>query len=197
MYSSDVRSDHFIFVGGDQPKPDPLQMVEDFWTLFTNPNAPPQWAFGWHQSRWGYNSTQSLRDVVQGYADEQLPLDGIWGDSDYMDNYKPFTVGQGSYKDLGDFVKELHDSDLHFMPIMKSWIAVRPNSGYEPYDAVAGTDMVLKASKFMKEDFVGKTFSGDAITMDLFNDEAVKKYTSFMTNFFNELVAFDGVWYGA
>ena len=44
----------------------------------------PQWALGWHQSKWGWNSTDKLAQAVDNYNAHNLPLDAIWSDVDYF-----------------------------------------------------------------------------------------------------------------
>jgi alpha-glucosidase (family GH31 glycosyl hydrolase) len=56
--------------------------------MIGNPAKMPQWALGWHQSRFGYNNTQDLRDSMQKYLSFELPIDAQWTDIDIMDNFK-------------------------------------------------------------------------------------------------------------
>ena len=67
------------------------------------------WALGWHQCKWGYKNTSELMEVKQGYENLTLPLDTIWSDIDYMDAYKDFTFDPVNYKDLPQFVNDLHE----------------------------------------------------------------------------------------
>ena len=39
---------------------------------------------GYHQSRWGYNSSQKLLQILQSFSDYNLPIDTIFSDIDYM-----------------------------------------------------------------------------------------------------------------
>lgn len=49
------------------------------------PTIPPFWSLGFHQSRWGYDSVDALTEVISNYEANDLPLDTIWSDIDYMD----------------------------------------------------------------------------------------------------------------
>jgi len=82
--------------------------IFDFFILLDNPNPemttlkyhkiigvpllPPFWAFGWHQCKYGYNSTQEMIDVYENYKKFNFPLDVLWSDIDYMDRWRDFTV---------------------------------------------------------------------------------------------------------
>ena len=41
---------------------------------------------GYHQSRWGYDNIQSLQNVILNFQKNDLPLDTLWSDLDYMIN---------------------------------------------------------------------------------------------------------------
>ncbi len=49
---------------------------------------------GWHQCRWGYNSTEAMKEVIEGYETGKFPLDVLWSDIDYMNQYEDFTVSE-------------------------------------------------------------------------------------------------------
>jgi alpha-glucosidase (family GH31 glycosyl hydrolase) len=59
-------------------------------SIVGNPVLVPQWAFGWHQSRWGVRNTSMLYDNIEKYAKYDLPLDTQWSDIDYMHDYQDF-----------------------------------------------------------------------------------------------------------
>lgn len=65
------------------------------------PVVTPQWALGWHQCRWGYRTTAHLQAVVAQYKLNNLPLDCMWSDIDYMEDYKNFEVDPVNFADLG------------------------------------------------------------------------------------------------
>ena len=44
----------------------------------------PYWSLGFHQCRWGYHSTQNIRDVYENYVAYELPIDTFWGDIDIL-----------------------------------------------------------------------------------------------------------------
>ena len=48
---------------------------------------PPFWSLGFHQSRWGYKNAYELTNIMYGYESNDIPLDTIWSDIDYMIDY--------------------------------------------------------------------------------------------------------------
>jgi len=55
------------------------------------PVLTPQWALGWHQSRWGYTSLAEVKKVESKFRSFGLPLEVIWTDIDYMNDYRTFS----------------------------------------------------------------------------------------------------------
>ena len=51
---------------------------------------PPKWAFGLAQSRFGYKTAEDVREVARQYKENDLPLDMICMDIDYMQDYADF-----------------------------------------------------------------------------------------------------------
>lgn len=66
---------------------------------------------------------------MKGYAENGIPLDVQWSDIDYMVSYRDFTIDDSDYryKGLPEFVKELNDKDMHYIPIIDAGISLRPN----------------------------------------------------------------------
>ena len=65
-----------------------LDIVKAFRTLIGRSYIPPKWAFGYGQSRWGYQSADDIRKVVKGYRDNGIPLDSVYMDIDYMERFR-------------------------------------------------------------------------------------------------------------
>ena len=53
----------------------PGGVAASYLDLVGRPVLIPQWALGWHQCRWGYNSTNALRYVNGNFSKFNLPLD--------------------------------------------------------------------------------------------------------------------------
>ena len=68
---------------------------------------PPLWAFGYGQSRFGYETEKDFRAVADGYQENGIPLDYICMDIDYMDGYRDFSFNEKSFPDIAAFVSEM------------------------------------------------------------------------------------------
>ena len=194
VFAAGGVGDHFIFVGGAQFTPEPLTIIQSFQKFIAKPLIPPQWSLGWHQCRWGYNDTAKMRAVVQSYKDEELPLDAMWNDIDYLKDYRSFTYNKDfGFADLGEFVNELHNQNLKYVPITDSAIAMRPDKsqGYMPYLLTDGFRAFIKDYK--GDNFVGMVWPNDAVYMDWFHPEAAHLWRGFIQELY-EQVPFDGIW---
>jgi len=58
--------------------------------------------------------------VVENFKKAKIPLDTIWNDIDYMQNYLDFTLDSVNYpeKELSSFVEELHANGQHYVLIL-------------------------------------------------------------------------------
>lgn len=130
---------HFMTIGGVLDfyffsGPRPMDVVRQYQKLIGFPVMHPFWALGFHQCRWGYSNVEETRLVVTNFRKNQLPLDTIWNDIDYMDKYKDFTTDPVNFPvhEVQKFVKELHSMNMTYMAIIDPAILIE--EGYEPYD---------------------------------------------------------------
>lgn len=140
-------------------------------TIVGTPVLIPQWALGWNQCKWGYNDTDALKAVVQGYADAEIPLDTQWSDIDWMNNYQDFVFDPVNFKDLPDFVDDLHTKDMHYIPIIDAGLAKR-SQGYQPYTDGVDKDVfiMVEGASGEKEIFTGQVWPDDAAFPDFFGE---------------------------
>jgi alpha-glucosidase len=68
-----------------------------------------------------------LREIYDNYKKYKIPLDTLWSDIDYMENYKDFTFDPTNFAGLPKLIEDLHNDDKHYIPIIDAGIAQRPN----------------------------------------------------------------------
>jgi len=49
-----------------------------------------------------------LRAIYDNYKKYEIPLDTLWSDIDYMDNYKDFTFDPNNFAGLPKLIEDLH-----------------------------------------------------------------------------------------
>lgn len=67
--------DLYFFVG-----PTPDAVIEQYTRLIGRPPLYDPRVLGLHQCRYGYQSLDEWKQVIQGYEEAMLPLDGVWFD---------------------------------------------------------------------------------------------------------------------
>lgn len=153
-------------ISGDSPD----DIVHQFRELVGRSYIPPRWAFGYGQSRWGYRSADEIREVVRKYRENDIPLDAVYLDIDYMERYKDFTVNRETFPDFKDFVREMREEDIHLVPIIDG--GVKKEEGYEVYEEGRENGYFCKDAE--GEDFVIGVWPGKCCFPDMLNEDARK-----------------------
>ena len=109
-----------------------LDIVKTFRQIIGRSYIPPKWAFGFGQSRWGYQNEEDIRTVVRGYRENGIPLDSVYLDIDYMEQFKDFTVDEKHFPNFPEFVEEMKQEHIHLVPIIDAGVKIE--EGYEVYE---------------------------------------------------------------
>jgi alpha-glucosidase len=82
----------FYFISGPSPK----AVVQQYSEIIGKPAQMPFWAFGFHMCRWegDFSTLERLQKVVDRMRKEDLPLETVWSDLDYMHKKRNFTAGE-------------------------------------------------------------------------------------------------------
>lgn len=144
------------------------EIIKEFRGLIGRSYIPPLWAFGYGQSRWGYRSAEDIRQVVKNYRDNQIPLDSVYLDIDYMERYKDFTVNEEAFPDFEGFVSEMKQQGIHLVPIIDG--GVKAEDGYDVYEE--GREKGYFCKDEDGKDFVLGVWPGRCCLPDMLNEEA-------------------------
>ncbi|UCF62586.1 MAG: alpha-glucosidase, partial [Anaerolineaceae bacterium] len=115
---------------------------ERYTELTGRPVLPPRWAFGYHQSRWGYKSEGMIRELVAGFLEHALPISAIHLDIDYMKGYRVFTVDSERFPDLAGFTHELESQGIKIVTILDCGVKSDPQ--YSVYNEGLAEDVFCK-----------------------------------------------------
>eukprot|EP01022_Parablepharisma_sp_SALTPOND_P023119 TRINITY_DN47_c0_g3_i5.p1 TRINITY_DN47_c0_g3~~TRINITY_DN47_c0_g3_i5.p1 ORF type:complete len:1831 (+),score=197.47 TRINITY_DN47_c0_g3_i5:4228-9720(+) len=166
------------------------EVIRSYQYLIGRPEPLPYWAFGYHQSRWGYRDIEHLKDVVNKFEEFNIPCDAIWMDKDYMDQYKDFTVDRKKWYGLKQFVQNLHSKGKHFVAIVDAAIAI--DTDYSTYNKGLEMDVYIK-SLFTAKPLVGVTWPGYSVWVDYLHPSA-EKFWEDELELFHQQVEYDGLW---
>ena len=135
------------------------------------PMMPPMWAFGWQQCRFGYVTDELWYETTEKYDEFKIPIDTMWADIDYMDDYKIFSISPSRYSNLTKYVKHIRETkNMTFVPIMDAGVAVREDvDNY--YTLKTGLDKkVFIKQALSDEPMTGGVWCGNAYFPDFYNE---------------------------
>lgn len=184
--------DLYFFSGPTQP-----EVTQQYLEVIGLPALQSYWGFGFHQCRWGYQNWSVTEDVVNTYRNFGIPLETIWNDIDYMNQYRDFEndhVNFG-YDEGKAFLQRLHDNGQHYIPIVDSAIyAPNPENAsdaYPTYDNGKDSNSLLLNPD--RSIYYGAVWPGYTVFADFLEN-------STHTWWKNEIVAYyqkipiDGIW---
>ncbi len=116
------------FITGDTVR----DILKQFRNLIGRSYIPPKWAFGFGQSRWSYKNEEEVRAVADGHEKNGIPLDMIYLDIDYMDQYKDFTVSEERFPKFEKFVFDMKKRGIRLIPIIDAGVKIE--KGYQTYE---------------------------------------------------------------
>ena len=145
-------------------------IVKQFRKVIGRSYIPPKFAFGFGQSRWGYETKEDFCKVADGYRDNHIPLDMIYMDIDYMQDFKDFTLNEENFQDFPGFVQEMKDKNIRMIPIIDAGVKVE--DGYSVYEE--GVEKQYFCKREDGSDFVAVVWPGDTHFPDVLNADARK-----------------------
>lgn len=143
-------------------------IVRQFRGIIGRSYIPPKFAFGYGQSRWGYRTKEDFREVAAGYRKNQIPLDMIYMDIDYMEGYKDFTLNEENFQDFPEFVKEMKEQNIRLVPIIDAGVKIE--EGYSICEEGEQGGYFCKRED--GSDFVAAVWPGYTHFPDVLNPEA-------------------------
>ena len=143
-------------------------IVKQFRRVIGRSYIPPKFAFGFGQSRWGYKTKEDFRKVAAGYRENHIPIDMIYMDIDYMQDFKDFTLHEENFKDFPEFVNEMKEQEIRLIPIIDAGVKVE--KGYSVYEEGVENNYFCKRED--GSDFVAAVWPGDTHFPDVLNPDA-------------------------
>ncbi|CAK4032302.1 alpha-glucosidase [Lecanosticta acicola] len=185
----------FYFLSGPTPK----QAIAQYHTgIVGTPGMQPYWALGFHQVRWGYQNWTNLQDVIDLYAQQNIQLESVMSDLDYLLVDRIFTLNPGHY-DLEpgrEFLARLHANGQYWVPILDPNVYI-PNpqnasDAYPTYDRGAALNAYVR--KDNQSFYEGDEWPGYSVFLDAAPGTNGEKFWTDEIKRFHDLISFDGFW---
>lgn len=153
------------------PGKDLKQVLRRYYALTGSSQLQQKWVYGFHQSRWSYASAEEVAEVARNFRENQLPLDAIHMDIDYMDGYRVFTFDKERFSQPEKLMSDLKAQGIRAVAIVDP--GVKEDPGYYVYDEG------VKQGHFAKtpdgDVYVGAVWPGASVFPD-FSQEKTRKW---------------------
>ena len=146
----------------------PLDVVKKFRVLIGKSYIAPFWSFGFQQSRWSYATSAAVQSVIDSYKNNGFPIDAVYLDIDYMEDFKDFTVSEERFPEFESFVASAKNENIHLVPIIDAGVKVE--TGYDVYEEGRANNYFCKDKN--GEDFIAAVWPGKVCFPDFLNKEA-------------------------
>lgn len=150
------------------------QVVSEFRQAIGQSYIPPLFAFGYQQSRWGYQREEDVKEAVLRHRQFSIPLDAVYLDIDYMERFKDFTIDSGRFPDMEGLIRQLGEHGVKLIPIIDAGVKVE--SGYRTYEEGVERGYFVKTRE--GEVFTGGVWPGKSHFPDVFSSEVRKWFGS-------------------
>jgi len=128
--AGDGQLDYFFFGGGTNHAM--RNVVNRYTELTGRPTMLPKWAFGYHLSRWSFNSQTWVEWLAQEFRTRDFPLDTIYLDLDYMDAdandyYQDGTLRQLTFNfrfpNVQGMINYTGQRGVQLVPLIEPWLS--------------------------------------------------------------------------
>lgn len=184
FFGADEGNLDYYFILGDKMK----EVVGGYTYLTGTTPLPQLWALGYHQSRWGYDSADCMRDIAKKYREYEMPCESIHFDIDYMDGYRVFTWNEEDYGKPGEVIEELTEQGFKTVCIIDPGVKVDD----EYYVYKEGMEKGYFAKTPEGEAYVNAVWPGDSVYPDFGNPD-VRSWWSGLHKYLVDL-GVRGVW---
>lgn len=157
-YGADGGNLDYYMIAGEK-----MTDIISGYTYLTGRTPLPQlWTLGYHQSRWGYESAEDIREVAETCRALQIPCDAVHFDIDYMDGYRVFTWNEKAFGKPGEIVREIAEKGFKAVCIIDP--GVKSDRAYRKYQEGIAKDYFAKTPE--GEVYVNAVWPGDSVYPD-------------------------------
>jgi alpha-glucosidase len=202
-FSAEGGEMNYYFFWGPSMK----KVVSRYADLTGHLPMPPKWALGNQQSRWTYYPDKVAEELVSRYRAEDLPLDVLHLDIDYMNQYRVFTWDPHGFPDPSAFTAKLRKQGVKVVVIVDPGIKYQPpapgatdpatnpelapqDKSYYVFNQGLAKDYLLKRKD--GNQWIGAVWPGKAVYADFTLDAAARWWGDLHRAYLDHGVA--GIW---
>jgi alpha-glucosidase len=174
---------YYLFVGSDV-----RQILGRYTELTGRITLPPLWSLGYHQSRFSYDSQETVLKLADDFRSRGVPCDVLYLDIHYMNGFRSFTLDQGRFPELKKMIDALHNRGFKVVPIVNPGIKV--DTSYSPYKS--GLEWKAFLTYPDEKPAVGVVWPGTCHFPDFTNPSARSWWVQQMAGLIKAGV--DGIW---
>jgi alpha-glucosidase len=152
---------NYYLISGDNP----AEIIRRYTDLTGRAQLPPVWSFGYQQCRWSYFPDTELLTIAKTFRDKQIPIDVLYLDIHYMDNYKVFTFSPQNYPKPAETIDQLKKMGYKVVVIIDPGLKVEP--GYFGYEEGVKNGYFVKYPN--GADYIGSVWPGRSHFPDFTN----------------------------
>lgn len=193
-FGADNGNLDYYFIYGKTLK----DIIKNYTALTGTTPLPAIKTLGAHQSRWSYGTSKRVDQIIEGFLKNDIPLDFIHLDIDYMQDYKVFTINNDRFPNIEEKIQEWSQKGIDLITIIDPGVKVE--DGYTIYEEGKKNNLFLTKNKKI---YQNRVWPGISVYPDFSKEECRnwwKKNTKILTdkkikgiwNDMNEPASFDG-----
>ncbi len=118
------------------------QIISSYTWLTGRTPIPPKWSLGFQQCRWSYFPEANLLSTAAKFRERRIPIDMIYLDIHYMDEYKVFTWFDQMFPNPKEMTGKLKDMDMHLAVIIDPGVKI--SDKYPMYKEGVDSSLFIK-----------------------------------------------------
>lgn len=152
--------DFYVFLG-----PSSSDVLQQYTKLTGRPQLPQSFSFGFHMSRWGYKSSNEVREVIKRLDDSLFPHDSIWLDIDHTDDRLYFTFHPIFFRDAEKLQDEIDPLERKVIALIDPHLRV--DYGYSIFEKAFNSRYLIRTR--IDSEYTAQCWPGDSAWVDFLN----------------------------
>lgn len=137
-FSADSGEMNYYFIHNQSVR----KIIESYTNLTGRMTLPPLWSLGFQQCRYSYFPDKEVLSIAKNFRERKIPIDVLYLDIHYMDNYKVFTWHPTGFAKPQEMLAELKNMGINVVVIIDP--GIKEEKGYKAYEDGLQEDVFLK-----------------------------------------------------